>query len=146
MKLKIVTCLIALSFYAVEVSAKQESKLDLICLLDGTGYSGKKSKEKIVEKFKYYTDVNDSGKFKGFGIVKSEFSSDGENYDITYSTVTSDYAVAISSIIIGKGLRRKLLVFTYVFDLESFKVDRVLTSLPAGLDERMQGECKINKQ
>ncbi len=124
--------------------AKQDIKLSLTCGFDGIGYDGL-AKDKIIEKFRYYSDVNESGEFKGFGIVKSEFESNGVKHEIDYTFIESSYATATSSKLIGKGLRRRLLVFTYIFDMESLQVDRIVSSLPEGLDERKQGDCAKSK-
>ena len=136
---------LAALFLTLSINAKEVIKLNLSCNFTGITYDGEISTKPFTEEFKNYSDMEDSGKFKGWGIEKTEFISNGKKYDLVFSTVTSDYAVASFSRMIGKGLGRKILVFTYIFDLQAVEVHRVVTSLPKGMEERTHTICKNRK-
>jgi len=123
-------------------------EINLECEFTGTNYEGNIITNKFTEKFKYTKEKpqkNDDSEYKILSITDTKFYSQGKNYDLEFTSISDEYAVANYSTIVGSGFGRKLLVFTYIFDLRSMQVDRIVSGLPRGKDERVQATCISDK-
>lgn len=120
--------------------------LSLECMVSGTKVGGAKSSKPFVEKFrlvkKANTAKNKDGKDETWGISNTEYASDGKKYEASIVDISPDHAVVAFTSVIGSGYNRKLLVFAYIIDLKALELERVVTSVPAGADERTRSTCK----
>ncbi len=136
------TCLPALAI------SSDKYEINLECEFTGTNYEGNVIARKFTEKFKYTKEKpqqNSDSEYKLLSITDTNFYSQGKKYDLEFTSISDEYAVANYSTVVGSGFGRKLLVFTYIFDLKSSQVDRIVTGLPRGKDEREHATCMIVK-
>ena len=115
-----------------------ETTIDLTCEVSGLKISGEKSKGNFIEKI----HINHSVSEDGWGISKSEITSDGEKLESNLIDLEKDYAVLAYSTTVGSGFNKYLLVINYVLDLQAMELTRTITSLPKGMEERTTGKCK----
>ena len=118
----------------------------LECMVSGTSVSGEKSDKPFLERFrivnKQTMQKNKDGKDEPWGVSNVEYSSDGKKYNASPVDISSEHAVIVLTSVVGAGYNRKLLVFTHIVDLRALEVERVVTSTPAGSDERTRATCK----
>ena len=112
--------------------------IDLSCTVSGLMLSGEKSEKTFTETI----HVEHSVTGEGWGISKSEVVSDGVRIEPTLVDATSAYAVLAHVTSIGKGYGRKLLIFTLIVDFDSLEITRIVSSVPAGSEERTSFQCK----
>ncbi|WP_125180125.1 hypothetical protein [Thiohalobacter thiocyanaticus] len=136
MKKIIITALLSICVFHEPVSA--EMIIDLSCDVSGLKINGETSKSGFIEKIY----VNHSVSEDGWGISKSEITSDGKKIESTLIDLKKDYAVLSYSATVGSGFNKTLLVFNYVLDLQAMELTRTITSLPKGMEERTTGKCK----
>lgn len=103
----------------------------------------KKSTQPFLERFQIesreHVTTGKDGKPEKWGIRSAELISDGLKQKPSLVAATPEYAVLANAVQVGSGYSRKLLVFTYMLDLQAMQVARVVNTLPAGADERTQG-------
>jgi hypothetical protein len=121
-------------------------KLSLECVVSGIKISGEKAVKQfketfVLEKSEMLAKGKD-GKAESWGFSKTDFTSDGKKYDVSTVALTQDHAVISTSNVIGLGYNRKLLVFTYIVDLQALEMERIVNAVPSGSDERTRGICK----
>ncbi len=145
--MKIILPFLAAVFVALPVAAASANiDLNLECTVTGTKIGGEKSPKPFLERFKIVKKQtvmkNKDGKDETWGISNTEYFSDGKEYKASTIDVSAEHAVISLASVVGAGYNRKLLVFTHILDLNAFELDRVVTSVPAGSDERTRGTCK----
>ncbi|MDQ7000972.1 MAG: hypothetical protein Q9M12_08840 [Mariprofundus sp.] len=118
--------------------AISETIIDLSCSVSGLKFNGKSPVGGYTEKIYIKHSVSD----EGWGISNSEIISDGEKLESNVIALEPNYAVLAYSTTVGSGFKKSLLVFTYVLDLQAMELNRSITSLPKGMDERTTGKCK----
>ena len=119
-------------------------EINLECKFTGTNYEGNIISENFTEKFKYTKNKpkqNSDSELQVLSITDTKFYSQDKEYDLKFTSISNEYAVANYSTVIGSGFGRRLIVFTYIFDLKASKVDRIVTSIPKGTDEREHVTC-----
>jgi hypothetical protein len=118
----------------------------LECTVTGTKFNGEKISKPFKEKFvieKKETQVkNKDGKFENWGSSRTDFISDGTKYDLSAVSITPEHVVTSLSNVIGVGYNRKLFVFTHIIDLQALEMERIVSSVPIGSDERTHSVCK----
>lgn len=136
----------AVLFASPATAASANIDLSLECTVSGTKIGGEKSPKPFLEKFriikKQTVMKNKDGKDETWGISNTEYSSDGKKYEASTIDASAEHAVVSIARVVGAGYNRKLLVFTLILDLNALELDRVVTSVPAGSDERTRSTCK----
>ena len=145
--MKTILSLLAASFFATPViAAPINIDLSLECTVSGIKISGDKSPKPFLEKFRIVKNQtitkNKDGKDETWGISNTEYSSDGKKYEASMVDASAEHTVISIASVVGAGYNRKLLVFTHIIDLKALELDRVVTSVPAGSDERTHATCK----
>jgi hypothetical protein len=115
------------------VYAAEPIKFSLECTVIGTKITGDKSSKQFRETFRQV--VNPKYQI-------AYFKSDGKDYDASYVAITPEHIVTSFANVIGVGYNQKLLVFTHIIDLKALKIERIVTGVPIGSDERTQGVCR----
>jgi hypothetical protein len=137
---------IAIACMVVSSAAVAQIKISVECLTAGTQLDGSRSSQPIpeqilVEKSEQVTPGKD-GKPEKWGISKAELTSGGVKQDPHLVAVAPEYAVLAYANPVGAGLNRRLLAFTYVLDLKAMQLTRIVNAVPAGAEERNQGQCR----
>lgn len=126
--------------------AVAQVKATVECIVSGTKASGEKSSKQFVERIQVesrkHTMTGKDGKPEEWGISNAELLSDGEKQKPSLIAATAEYAVLANAVTVGTGFERRLLVFTYMLDLKSMQLTRVVSSLPASAEERTSATCR----
>lgn len=137
--------LVGLLFATGHEIAAAQVKASLECKVSGLKTNGEKSTQPFIERFQIesreHVTTGKDGKPEKWGISNAELISDGTKQKPSLVAATPEYAVLASTTQVGSGYNRKLLVFTYMLDLQAMQISRVVNTLPAGADERTQGSC-----
>jgi hypothetical protein len=138
--------LAALIIASPVAAASANINLNLECTVTGTTIGGEKPSKPFIERFKIVKKQsvmkNKDGKDETWGISNTEYFSDEKKYEASTIEVSAEHAVISLARVVGAGYNRKLLVFTHILDLNALELDRVVTSVPVGSDERTRGTCK----
>lgn len=145
--MKTILSFLAAVFIASPVHAASTNiDLNIECTVSGTKVGGEKSPKPFFERFRIVNNQtvtkNKVGKDETWRITNTEYSSDGKKYEASTIDVSAEHAVIAITSVVGAGYNRKLLVFTHILDLKAFELERVITSVPAGSDERTRATCR----
>ena len=142
---RLIVLLASLLFATSHQIAAAQVKTSLECKASGLKASGEKSTQPFVERFQIdsreHVTTGKDGKPEKWGISNAELISDGMKQKPSLVSATPEFAVLVNTSQVGSGYNRRLLVFTYMLDLQAMQLTRVVNSLPAGADERTQGSC-----
>ena len=126
-------------------TAFSQVKASVECMATGTKVSGSKTgqafSERIQVESRKKTMAGKDGQPEEWGISKAELVSDGEKQSPSLVVATSNYAVLSNAVTVGTGFERRLLVFTYMLDLQAMQLTRVVNSLPVSSEERTVTTC-----
>jgi hypothetical protein len=126
--------------------AAESLKIEVECSVTGTRVTGEKSTREFPERLKVekrqMPNKNKDGKEENWSVTQSELVSEGTKYQTDTVDITPDHAVISISRVVGAGYNRKLLVFLFIVDSKALELDRVVTSVPSGSDERTRSKCK----
>lgn len=151
MKAIVLTSFLAFSFQ-VAVLAEEPIEINLECEASGIQFTGEKSATTILEslyiirkKVTGFRKSNRQGK-SGIKYIKVEYSSNSIELSTQLIYLSADLAVISATTFVGTDSSVKLLVFTNAIDLKSMISDRIVSSVPSGLDERTRSICRQKEQ